>query len=677
MWFNPARNKFFERSGVSTKPSGLHLRRGMYVSVRPAQDNGLLLNVNIATSAFFDQQSVLSLIQAYFSLQSHEQFPDSKRRDLETLLKGLRIRMMYLQGSPLRFLQQNQYLTDGPVKKVFGVETNSEKVAQAIQRAGLPSSDAQLKYPAIDVGSLARPVLVPAALLWIEPHQIHGGLLDPRVASSMIDAARKKPAENLQLIDEKYRPALESSAAELQIAHTPMVVGTAKILYPPKVSYNNTSQNDRVLSMGSWNCKGLSVKSPQPFGAPIFLVRKVFVNPRLREACNQLVKRINATCKPGYDVKLTQVQPLEDLKTEHFQSWLNTAKSAPEHVFIILDRQRVDVDSFADVKEYFDRFTGIPSTCIQLEKLQKNDQSFASNIALKVNVLYGGTNQTAKLTIPPNTMLVGADVTHPGHAAVSGAPSIAAAVASTDDKYTHYPGSARLQISKQEIIADLKGMMVERLQAYHRHNSRLPDNILFFRDGVREGQFSHVKTRELPQIGQACEELCGKGKKINVTFIITNKRHHTRFFKTKNTDKQHLDRNENFHPGLVVEDGVTSPGNNDSYMQSHKALAGTARPCHCFVIENEIGANAFQLQSLVILLICSCLPLQTSPVLSSENMYLPAKIVPFYGQIRWLPLEIGRNADISCLDLWSLLHLRNRDHIRFLCDSGLLRRPSM
>lgn len=50
----------------------------------------------------------------------------------------------------------------------------------------------------------------------------------------------------------------------------------------------------------------------------------------------------------------------------------------------------------------------------------------------------------------PGTMIVGADVTHPGKS-LDNCPSMAAVVATNDHRSGHYLGSARLQKGKQEV----------------------------------------------------------------------------------------------------------------------------------------------------------------------------------------------------------------------------------
>lgn len=88
-----------------------------------------------------------------------------------------------------------------------------------------------------------------------------------------------------------------------------------------------------------------------------------------------------------------------------------------------------------------------------------------------------------------------------------------------------------------------------------------------------------------------------------ITLVACGKRHHTRFFPPANKLGQNnewwADKNNNFLPGLVVDDpSIRNPYTFDFYVQSHKALAGTARPCHYFVIHNGTGMDMDRLQKI-------------------------------------------------------------------------------
>ena len=91
-----------------------------------------------------------------------------------------------------------------------------------------------------------------------------------------------------------------------------------------------------------------------------------------------------------------------------------------------------------------------------LKDERKQDQYF-SNVALKLNMKLGGVNhqldpESMRWLLQKKTMVVGLDVTHPGPGSLAGTPSIAAAVASVDDKFAQFPASLRCQNSKQEVI---------------------------------------------------------------------------------------------------------------------------------------------------------------------------------------------------------------------------------
>jgi hypothetical protein len=104
------------------------------------------------------------------------------------------------------------------------------------------------------------------------------------------------------------------------------------------------------------------------------------------------------------------------------------------------------------------------------------------------------------------------------------------------------------------MITDLTDMMVERLNAFKAKNNVLPKRILFFRDGVSEGQFLTVRDDELPKVHAAFAKYKEKDEtpyKPKLTILIAGKRHHTRFFPTKNEDAD----KGNCKPGTVVDRG--------------------------------------------------------------------------------------------------------------------------
>jgi hypothetical protein len=196
------------------------------------------------------------------------------------------------------------------------------------------------------------------------------------------------------------------------------------------------------------------------------------------------------------------------------------------------------------------------------------------------------------------TMVVGMDVTHPSPGSAKGTPSIAAVVASIDNHYAQYPASLEIQESKKEMITNLKTMMIDRLKLFQsKNNGKLPERVLVYRDGVSEGQFDIVRAEERPQMFEAFRSFSTPKKpyKPKLTIIICGKRHHTRFYPTEE-DTAAGDGNP--RAGTVVDRGVTSVYDFDFFLQAHGGLQGTTRPTHYYVVHDEIGFKANEIQGL-------------------------------------------------------------------------------
>ena len=272
-------------------------------------------------------------------------------------------------------------------------------------------------------------------------------------------------------------------------------------------------------------------------------------------------------------------------------------------LFVLLPDANTPV--YYKVKQLADIKYGIHTICSVGQKLAKpggQDQYFA-NLGLKFNLKLGGINQTvdtARLGLinDNKTMVVGIDVTHPSPGSSSAAPSVAGMVASIDRWLGQWPATLRIQPARQENVADLTSMLKSRLQLWKtkgKHPS-FPENILVYRDGVSEGQYSTVIDSELPLLRKAAKELypATEQKKglPRFTIVIAGKRHKTRFYPTQAQDAD--PKSANPKPGTVVDRHVTEPRNWDFFLQAHNALKGTARPCHYYVVLDEIFRQTYK-----------------------------------------------------------------------------------
>lgn len=226
---------------------------------------------------------------------------------------------------------------------------------------------------------------------------------------------------------------------------------------------------------------------------------------------------------------------------------------------------------------------------------------YFANVAMKFNQKLGGTNHTVNLAkmspLDNKTILFGIDVTHPSPGSAESAPSIAGVVGSIDTMFSQYPASMRVQKGRQEMVEQLDEMIVERLQLWQKRNRGLPNKVIVYRDGVSEGQYKLILEQEYPAFVRAFNKVYGaESKHPKISIIVVGKRHHTRFYPTKEEDTD--GRTGNPKPGTVVDRGVTGEKLFDFFLLAHQGLQGTSKPAHYVVLKDGNNFGADQLQNL-------------------------------------------------------------------------------
>uniref|UniRef100_A0A8C7ZE26 Argonaute RISC catalytic component 3b n=1 Tax=Oryzias sinensis TaxID=183150 RepID=A0A8C7ZE26_9TELE len=241
---------------------------------------------------------------------------------------------------------------------------------------------------------------------------------------------------------------------------------------------------------------------------------------------------------------------------------------------------------------------GMATQCVQMKNVVKTSPQTLSNLCLKINVKLGGINNILVPQQRPSVfqqpiIFLGADVTHPP-AGDGKKPSIAAVVGSMDAHPSRYCATVRIQKPRQEIIQDLASMVRELLIQFYKSTRYKPTRIIFYRDGVSEGQFRQVLYYELLAIREACISL-EKEYQPGITFIVVQKRHHTRLFCADRNER--VGRSGNIPAGTTVDTDITHPYEFDFYLCSHAGIQGTSRPSHYHILwdDNCFTADEFQL----------------------------------------------------------------------------------
>lgn len=60
-------------------------------------------------------------------------------------------------------------------------------------------------------------------------------------------------------------------------------------------------------------------------------------------------------------------------------------------------------------------------------------------------------------------------------------------------------------IDNSVMLQDLKGMIKDLLKSFYRSSSLKPKRLIFYRDGVSEGQFAEVQRFEITQVSACCQ----------------------------------------------------------------------------------------------------------------------------------------------------------------------------
>ena len=123
-----------------------------------------------------------------------------------------------------------------------------------------------------------------------------------------------------------------------------------------------------------------------------------------------------------------------------------------------------------------------------------------------------------------------------------------------------------------------------------------PQRIIFYRDGVSEGQFLTVLNTELAAIRRACTRI-SPDFKPPITFIVAQKRHKTRLFPVKSNDG--VGRNRNVPPGTVVDHTITHPNQFSFFLASHEGIQGTTKPTNYHLLWDDCPMVAGYQDSLI------------------------------------------------------------------------------
>ncbi|KAI6035170.1 argonaute-like protein [Pisolithus orientalis] len=612
---------FFTDREVKDIGSGIVLWRGYFQSVRPAIGR-LLVNVDISTGTMYKAGPLIDLCLDFLGRPGQPQLlspqrgmPDRERIRLQRFIAGVRITTTYT-GQRVR-------KTPRVVKKLSSVGASSLSFTM---RDGTSMTVAQyfrnllnrpLKYPdniCVEVGAGA---LIPVELCVVPKGQIMRKQVPPEKTKDVLEFATKRPHERLASISNglsvlAYGQSQYMREFGMRVDDNSGPINLpARVLPPPKLRYGQGSPQPVVTpANGAWNMIDKRFFRPATIDRWIVVVyerQQRFNQQSAQDMINGLVQcsrdvgmRVNDT-SPMVTWQNGQGRIADQLRQAGNECFQQT-RQRPTLIVVILPDNANDI--YTAVKHFGDVTVGVATQCLKSSKCYRAKPQYYANVCLKINVKLGGINtipdpqSVSILTDPRNpTVVMGADVIHPAPGS-EGRPSFTALVGNVDSDTAKYIATCRVQTSRKEIIEDLSEMAQHILDMYMKYRRNFekktsniaPTRLIFFRDGVSEGQFREVL--EFGRLALACRRLNINPK---ITMIVVAKRHHVRLFTTNPGD---ADRSGNCPAGTVVDQVIAHPVEFDWYLISHGGLLGTSRPAHYNVLYDDNKFQADGLQSL-------------------------------------------------------------------------------
>jgi eukaryotic translation initiation factor 2C len=575
----------------------------------------LMLNVDSAATAFYTEQTVFDFMCTVLrrrdtanTLTDADRQPfmgrelkDFERKQFSREIKGLRVVCTHL--SYPRKYRVNDLTRLSAKKQTFPLSDGSLCSVEKYFRDTYPNSRITNPHlPCLHVGPKDRNVYLPIDVCNIVGGQKCVKKLTDIQTANMIRHTAKPAYKRERDIRETVKRAefnRDRVAREfgIEVSSRMTEVGS-RVLSPPKLKYSQGSSVTPREGAGAWDMRG-----GKRFYHGIEVKKWAVVVCTYRH-CNHrpLVEGLVRQSRE-MGMSMTPDPRVEDLGKRSlakvFHGLLDSHGGKLDLILVIIDRGG---PHYNEVKRLGDTAGGlnVATQCVLSNTVEKKcNQATLGNICLKINARLGGINSV----IDPDTLpsivrrmpiiIFGADVTHPRSDDTT-SPSIASVVASVDLEGSRYRALHRNQKHRQEIIADLKVMAKEHLMEFKRQTRMKPVKIIFYRDGVSGGQFDAVRLEEIGALQAACKEL-EADYQPKITFIVVQKRHHTRFFPMSEHDQ--VGKGKNVPPGTTVDTVITHPKEHDFYLCSHAAIQGTSRPCHYHVIwdDSDFGADDLQL----------------------------------------------------------------------------------
>ncbi|KZP23638.1 Piwi-domain-containing protein [Athelia psychrophila] len=586
---------------------GLEFWQGIFQSIRPAVDR-LLVNVDVTNGIMYHSGELTDVVMAFLKTRNlHDLIlneGDEKFKKVKSFLKGLFVTVPHLKKR-IKIQSLQPYAGE----YVFTKDDQEELTVAKHYKDAHKINISNPKFFGIVAGSKDRRLVFPIQVCKVLGGQLYKKKLSPDATAKVVPLATKAPQARMNTIMNGIghgKPGAISSPG-VDYASSPFLKIAGMSIAPDLLEINGNVVKPPNLTFG----RGQIVNPEHG--------RWDMRNKQFYEAAPGFTRLTIVDCSHSPDNRLTTIyeglnamfkslgkRPVEReyrRSNGHDLERVLQVEPAPQILLCLLPGDAsAAADLYRKIKFTCDVRMGILSQCVLVDKISKVQPQYLNNIALKINARLRGSNLVPhspaimELKKTP-VMLIGADVSHPGPGAQQ--PSIVALTWSHEPNLVKFKARATVQPPRVEIIEKLQGMMKFAIFDFADSARAPPARLIFYRDGVSEGEYDIVQQTEIEAVLAAIDEChalwVSKGllkptaAKPKLTFIIVGKGHHIRFFPKNGMGE---DRNGNCPAGFLAGEGLQSPftpasGRRDFYLQSHGSIQGTSRPAHYIVLRDE------------------------------------------------------------------------------------------
>ncbi|KAF1987595.1 Piwi-domain-containing protein [Aulographum hederae CBS 113979] len=628
------KKSFFSRGQIRKNlGGGVEAFKGVFSSlrmVRGIDSPCLAINVDVANGTFFTASGLLdSMVQACGCRNAADLsnvFNNSKnhwkKSDLYKTLKRFRkLRIIVNHRGTDEQYTINDFLDKDVTTFRFEQKTFDESGNQTSSTMTTLQSYFRTKYqinpvPGFPIVELTKKgTVLPLECCKILQNQRYPFKLNDTQTRDMIGFAVQPPKQRweavqhgLDMLEWDKDPFHKNFGFKISPQRTEV---TARLLPAPNILFQNAKIDANKASGGQWRIDKMKFLTPNT--RPLVAWGVCVVDPRGagdKAAAENFFKNFVQIYATSHGGNVASKEPAfvagnskkgGEMITEVWNSTGNKFKQKPQIIFFVVPNK--NSDTYLRIKKSCEIRYGIPSQVLQSAHVMKNQAQYISNVCMKVNAKLGGSTCKASGSIMAKigpshmklpTMIMGADVSH----VAPGAPgqSVAAITMSINRDCTRYAAQCASNGQRVEIIstANIRNLCGKMFKMWSElvGNGQYPKRIYYIRDGVSEGQYSHVLDQEVRDMQEVMHTLNPKAD-TKFTVIIASKRHHIRFFPTQG------DRNGNPYPGTLVETGCTHPFEFDFYLAAHAAIKGTTRPIHYHVLKNDCEMRSEELQQMI------------------------------------------------------------------------------